>query len=67
MLIILVILKWELNNEGKSSYYFYPGIQSDCYTREANNNEAKKIYNNMTSWSINANFLENGQIVEKTN
>ena len=61
------ILKWELNNEGKSSYYFYPGIQSDCYTREANNNEAKKIYNNMTSWSINANFLENGQIVEKTN
>ena len=61
------ILKWELNNNGESNYYFYPGIQSDCYTREASSNEAKRIYNNMTNWSINAKFLEDGQIVEKTN
>lgn len=61
------ILKWELDNNGESKYYFYPGIQSDCYTREANNNEAKNIYNKMTGWSINAKFLEDGQIVEKTN
>lgn len=53
------ILKWELDNSGESKYYFYPGIQSDCYTREA-----KNIYKKMTGWSINADFLEDGQIVE---
>lgn len=61
------ILKWELADNGDSKFYFYPGIQSNCYTQEVTGNEALNLYNKMTNWSINANFLEDGQIVEKTN
>lgn len=61
------ILKWELADDGSSKYYFYPGIQSDCYTKGVNGQEALNLYSKMTSWSVNANFLEDGLIVEKTN
>ena len=59
------ILKWQLDDNGESKFYFYPGIQSDCYTRDVSGEEAVAIYNKMTNWSINANFLEDGQIVQK--
>ena len=61
------ILKWELSDLGESSFYFYPGIQSDCYTKEVTGNSALGLYNKMSNWSVNATFLETGQIVEKTN
>ena len=59
------ILKWQLDDNGDSKFYFYPGVQSDCYTRDASGEEAAAIYNKMTNWSINASFLEDGQIVQK--
>ena len=59
------ILNWQLDDNGESKFYFYPGIQSDCYTRDASSEEAMTIYNKMTNWSINAKFLEDGQIVQK--
>lgn len=61
------ILKWELANDGSSKYYFYPGIQSECYTRGVSGQDALNLYSKMTGWSINANFLEDGQIVERIN
>ena len=61
------ILKWELDNDGNSKYYFYPGLQSNCYTKEVTGQDAINLYNKMTNWSINANFLEDGQIIERTN
>lgn len=61
------ILKWELADDGTSRYYFYPGLQSDCYTKGIIGQDAINLYSKMTSWSINANFLEDGQIVERTN
>ena len=61
------ILKWELADDGSSKYYFYPGVQSDCYTRGVSGQDALNLYSKMTSWSVNANFLEDGQIVERTN
>ena len=61
------ILKWELNDDGSSKYYFYPGLQSDCYTKSVTGQDALNLYSKMTNWSINAVFLEDGQIVEKTN
>lgn len=59
------ILKWDLDNDGNSKFYFYPGIQSDCYTKDITGDEALALYSRMTNWSINANFLEDGQIVQK--
>ena len=61
------ILKWELSNNGESKFYFYPGLQSDCYTRDVVGVDAINLYDKMTNWSINAKFLENGEIVEVTN
>lgn len=61
------ILKWELDNDGNSKYYFYPGLQSNCYTKEVTGQDAISLYNKMTNWSINASFLEDGQIIERTN
>ena len=59
------ILKWDLDNDGNSKFYFYPGIQSDCYTKDITGDEALALYSRMTNWSINANFLADGQIVQK--
>ena len=59
------ILKWELTDSGESKFYFYPGIQSDCYTSDVTGDKATSLYNKMTTWSINATFLEDGRIVEK--
>lgn len=61
------ILKWELDNDGNSKYYFYPGLQRGSYTKEVIGQDAIDLYNKMTNWSINAKFLEDGQIVEMTN
>ena len=58
------ILKWELSDDGKSDFYFYPAIQTERYTRDVTQSEAINIYDKMTNWSINATFLENGKIVE---
>lgn len=59
------ILKWELDNSGESKFYFYPGIQSNCYTSDVTGDKAISLYDKMTVWSINASFLEDGRIVEK--
>lgn len=59
------ILKWELDNDGESKFYFYPGIQKNCYTSEVTGDEAINLYNKMINWSINASFLEDGSIIEK--
>ena len=61
------ILKWELSDLGESRFYFYPGLQSDCYTKEVTGDSALNLYNKMTNWSVNTSFLETGQIIEKTN
>lgn len=61
------ILKWELADNGESKFYFYPSIQGECYTEEVTGDNALGLYSKMTNWSINADFLDNGQIVEKTN
>lgn len=61
------ILKWELSDNGESKFYFYPGLQSGCYTKDVTGSDAVNLYNKMTNWSINANFLEDGQIVERSN
>lgn len=59
------ILSWKLNNSGESEFYFYPGRQKDCYTSEVTGDNAIALYKKMTDWSINALFLEDGNIVEK--
>lgn len=59
------ILKWELNDDGESSFYFYPAVQTERYTKDVTDSEAINIYNKMTDWSVNATFLENGKIVER--
>mgnify|MGYP003299774122 CR=1 FL=1 len=59
------ILKWQLSGDGESQFYFYPGIQSNCYTSEVIGDKASNLYNKMTNWSINASFLEDGKIIEK--
>lgn len=58
------ILQWKLNNNGESEFYFYPALQSDCYTRDVSVDDAILLYKKMSNWSINATFLEDGKIVE---
>lgn len=59
------ILSWQLDNNGESKFYFYPAIQSNCYTSDLSSEDAIKLYNKMSNWSSNALFLEDGQIIEK--
>lgn len=61
------IIEWKLSNSGESEFYFFPAIQQNNSTSELTGEEAKRLYQNMTDWSINASFLEDGKIVEKTN
>lgn len=59
------ILSWRLNKDGSSTFYFLPALQKQCYTSVLKDDNAKTLYDKMTSWSINATFLEDGQIVQK--
>lgn len=59
------IIEWKLSNSGESEFYFYPAIQKNYSTSELTGDEANRLYQNMTDWSINASFLEDGKIVEK--
>lgn len=58
------VLIWKLLNDGSSEFYFFPGLQSNSYTDVVKESEALDLYKKMSSWSINASFLENGKIVE---
>ena len=59
------ILTWKLQQDGSSEFYFLPAIQKDCYTDIVKDSQAISLYQKMTEWSINAEFLEDGKIVEK--
>ncbi len=59
------ILTWKLDEEGKSQFYFLPALQEDCFTKEITGEEKKNLLKKMTEWSINAEFLEDGRIVER--
>lgn len=60
------ILTWVLNFDGISKYQFIPAVQDDFKTSILHDNEAKKLYQKMTNWSINGKFEENGNIIEET-
>ena len=61
------ILTWKLYDDKHQEFFFYPGIQKDCYTSSLGEEEAQELYQKMTEWSINVSFLEDGKIVEKEN
>ena len=56
------ILTWKLREDGTSEYSFLPAIQKDGKTSIIYGEEANQLYQKMTSWSINGQFLEDGTI-----
>lgn len=58
------ILTWHLKKDGSSEFSFLPAIQKNCYTDLLVDDQALSLYRNMTKWSVNAIFLENGKIIE---
>ncbi len=57
------IITWKLKNDGSSTFYFLPALQKDCYTKVVTDEEKTELLSDMTSWSINTTFLEDGEIV----
>ncbi len=54
-----------IDEDGNIENYFHPFIQSNTFLAKADGTEAKRILNYMESISINAEFDENGKVLEK--
>lgn len=59
-----VIFQIRINTDGNFEYYVLPAIQSEIYTRFADDEEKQRIINDLNSWSINATIDSSGQIVQ---
>lgn len=59
------VLTWNLNDDGSSTFFFAPGRQKDCYTSLLEGKEASSLYQKLTEWSIHAQIIETGEIIEQ--
>ena len=59
------ILTLNLSNSGDMSYKFIPAYQENFYTSLLTGNNADKLYQLMTSWSINVKIDNNGNVIKK--
>lgn len=55
----------KINNDGKLNYYFDPCYESNVYTELLHDEKRTKLFKNMEEWSVNAQFLDTGEIIPK--
>ncbi len=58
------LLTWTLTNQGESTFSFQPALQTGEKTSFVSGKDASKVYQNMTKWSVNGMFEDDGNIVE---
>ena len=56
------ILTLNLSNDGAMSYKFIPAYQENFYTSLLSGNEATKLYDLMTKWSVNVEIDNDGNV-----
>lgn len=59
------LLNITISENGTLDYHFIPCYQENEKTTLLENEEKTKLLNNMTKWSVNAIFEENGKITKK--
>ena len=59
------ILTLNLNNNGSMTYKFIPAYENNFKTTFLSGNDASKLYNMMTKWSINVKIDNKGNVIKR--